>query len=199
MRTLRTPAIPASPRVRRPPNRADTRRSAAALFALTAGFLIVAVSAPSAFTAPVSEGSSAIDAATNDGVRAVAHLSGVEEIPSVTTDASGTAVLRMSEDGTRLSYRLIVEGIDGVFQAHIHDAPTGESGPLVAFLLEPQPGGTGPVNGVLVDGSITASDLAGPLRGATLSDLADEISAGNIYVHVHTLAHPAGEIRGQME
>lgn len=199
MRTLRTPPIPGSSREGgRPRKKADARRLATA-FSIFAGCTLVVVgSASSAFTAPVSEGSTSLDAAAKGRV-GTAHLSGTDEVPSVTTDASGTAVFRLSEDGTRLSYRLSLEGIDGVFQAHIHDAPAGEHGPLVAYLLDPPPGGTGRVNGVLVDGSITASELAGPLRGATLTALADEIYAGNIYVHVHTLAYPAGEIRGQVE
>jgi hypothetical protein len=54
------------------------------------------------------------------------------------------------------------------------------------------------VNGVLAAGTITASDLVGPLGGATLAELVDQIEAGNVYVNVHTTAYPAGEVRGQL-
>jgi CHRD domain len=49
----------------------------------------------------------------------------------------------------------------------------------------------------LAKGAITSADLLGPLEGAMLSDLIDEIEAGNTYVNVHTVEHPDGEIRGR--
>ena len=61
------------------------------------------------------------------------------------------------------------------------------------------PARTGTVNGLLVTGTFTAQNLTGPLQGMTLSDLVTQINNGQIYVNVHTTAHPAGEIRGQVE
>ena len=103
----------------------------------------------------------------------------------------------MSEDGTVLRYRLIVANIADVIQAHIHVGTAAEAGPFVAFLFGPVPGGV-THNGVLATGTVTADDLVGPLAGEPLSALVDAIDSGGAYVNVHTVAHPGGEIRGQI-
>ena len=138
----------------------------------------------------------------------LAHLKGRNEVPARDTRAAGNAVFHLSEDGTALSYRLIVANIDNVVQAHIHVGPAGENG-LVAFLYGLVAAGGGTENGVLATGTITAANLIGPLAGQPLSALVDEINAGNAYVNVHTNDgddtpnegpgdFPGGEIRGQM-
>jgi hypothetical protein len=126
-----------------------------------------------------------------------AQLSGAEEVPPVETNARGNTVFTLSPDGNSLNYILIVSNIDRVTQAHIHLAPSGQNGPVVAFLFglsEP----TGRVNGILEKGTITANDLVGQLEGQSLSDLIELMRAGNSYVNVHTVDYPAGEIRGQI-
>jgi hypothetical protein len=132
-----------------------------------------------------------------------AHLTGGAEVadPPVETRATGQAVFRLSQDGTELSYRLIVANIENVTQAHIHLAPAGANGPVVAWLY---PGGPpaqlipGRSSGVLAEGTITDANLFGPLAGKTLADLVDHLRAGNAYVNVHTTVYPAGEVRGQI-
>ena len=139
----------------------------------------------------------------------LAHLKGRNEVPARDTKAAGNAVFHLSEDGTALSYRLIVANIDNVVQSHIHVGPPGENGPVVAFLYGLVAAGGGTENGVLATGTITAANLIGPLAGEPLSALVDEINAGNAYVNVHTNDgddtpnegpgdFPGGEIRGQM-
>jgi hypothetical protein len=54
------------------------------------------------------------------------------------------------------------------------------------------------IDGVLARGTITEADLVGPLAGQPLSALVEAIRSGNAYVNVHTVDHPAGEIRGQL-
>jgi hypothetical protein len=131
----------------------------------------------------------------------VAPLSGAEEVPAVDTNARGVGVVKVSADGKSLSYKLIVANIENVLQAHIHVAPAGENGPVVAFLY---PSGPPPVlipgrsDGVLASGTITAANLVGPLAGESLDVLVDEIREGNTYVNVHTTQFPGGEIRGQL-
>ena len=127
-----------------------------------------------------------------------AILEGEEEVPPVDSDAKGAAIFRTSNDETELNYRLIVANIEDVTAAHIHLAPRGENGDIVAFLFDPEEPTEGRTNGVLASGTITSADLVGPLEGSTLSELINEMEAGNTYVNVHTVEHPSGEIRGQI-
>ncbi len=131
----------------------------------------------------------------------VAPQSGAQEVPSVETRARGQTVLQLSWDGTELSYRLSVANLFDVTQAHIHLAQPGANGPVVVWLYPSGPPAQlipGRSSGILATGVITASDLVGPLAGAPLDDLIEHISTGNAYVNVHTVAHPPGEIRGQI-
>jgi hypothetical protein len=110
-------------------------------------------------------------------------------------------VFRLSRNGSELHYRLIVANIQNVTMTHIHLAPPGVNGPVVAWLYPDGPPAElipGRSSGILATGVITAEDLVGPLAGATLADLLEEMRAGNTYVNVHTSQYPAGEIRGQI-
>jgi CHRD domain len=139
----------------------------------------------------------------------VAHLSGRDEVPSNESLAQGQAIFHLSADGTQLDYTLIAANIDNVVFAHIHLAPAGVNGPVVAFLFGPAAPGGGRFSGVLARGTITEDDLIGPLAGQDLAALVDAMLAGNTYVNVHTddgVAPagtgpgdlPAGEVRGQI-
>jgi hypothetical protein len=125
------------------------------------------------------------------------HLTGSGEVPAVVTGAQGQATFKLSADGESLTYKLNVSRMDDVVQAHIHVGPADGTGPVVTFLFGPVAGGVDSA-GRLAAGSIEATDLIGPLAGQPLSELLDEIESGNAYVNVHTVAHPTGEIRGQL-
>ncbi|HEV3432820.1 MAG TPA: CHRD domain-containing protein [Nitrososphaera sp.] len=154
--------------------------------------ILVAVSATAATTTISSSYAQTIPSI----FRAI--LEGEQEVPPVDSNAKGFAIFRTSNDGTELNYRLIVANIEDVTAAHIHLAPRGENGDVVAFLFNPEEPTEGRTNGVLAEGTITSADLVGPLEGSTLSELIDEMEAGNTYVNVHTVEHPSGEIRGQI-
>lgn len=134
-----------------------------------------------------------------------AHLSGDQEVPAVDSKGTGQAIFKLNEDGTALYYKLIVANIEDVTQAHIHCGSSIVSGPVVAFLFGFNAEGVN-VNGVLAEGTITNSDIivrpdteacVGGL--ATFENLLDKMRSGDVYVNVHTIDNPAGEIRGQIK
>lgn len=131
-----------------------------------------------------------------------AHLTGDSEVPPVETRAQGQATFKLDRAGGELAYRLIVANIDDVFMAHVHLAPAGQNGPVVAWLYPPD--GPPPeqidgrFDGVLAEATVTADDLVGPLAGEPLDALVEHLRTGGAYVNVHTTAHPAGEVRGQI-
>jgi CHRD domain-containing protein len=49
---------------------------------------------------------------------------------------------------------------------------------------------------VLETGKITSDKLQGPLAGKKVSDLAFAGANGTLYMNIHTVKHPNGEIRG---
>lgn len=148
-------------------------------------------------------------AAQADDTNWTAHLSAAEEVPTNASPARGQTILKLSSDGTELEYRLIVANLENPVAAHIHLAPEGVNGPVVAFLFGPAAPGGGKTSGVIATGTITAADLVGPLAGHSLSDLVDAIESGDAYVNVHTNDGgpvtnepgdlPGGEIRGQID
>ncbi len=96
-----------------------------------------------------------------------------------------------------MTYRIRVANINGVTMAHIHSGKTGKNGPIVVTLFKSATS-TGPINGLLSQGTITSTNLEGPLKGKTISDLVKLINDGKAYANVHTQQNPKGEIRGQI-
>jgi len=126
-------------------------------------------------------------------------LTGREEVPPVTTDASATAHFVLNSDGT-LSYELRATGpIQDATQAHIHLGGRGQNGPVVLFLFGFVTGGQDFEAGDLI-GSGTVSDanvIARPGFTPTIANLVNRMRQGRTYSNLHTTAFPGGEIRGQ--
>ena len=155
-------------------------------------------------------------AAANGG-NVGSQLSAAEEVMPAgvvnESTARGNALFQVNADGTAISYRLIVANIENVFMAHIHRGAPGQNGPPVVWLYPsttpaPGPTGGGRIDGVIIEGTITAANLVGPLAGQPLSSLLAILTNGNAYVNVHTSDgvapdntgpgdFPGGEIRGQ--
>lgn len=109
-------------------------------------------------------------------------------MPAVTTAATGSVTAEL--DGDTLQ-------VDGEFSglssdlapvsgsaAHVHKAPKGENGPILFNLV------------------VESSDnRSGTFTGsATLSEAdQDAFRDGELYVNIHTVDHPGGEIRAQLE
>jgi len=140
----------------------------------------------------------------------VALLRGANEVPARETPARGISVFHLKRDGTQLGYVLAVAKIDNVVAAHVHCGAPGVNGPVGATLFSGGTPGSGPVNGVLAKGTITAPDANNGCGWATLADVAAAMQSGNTYVNVHTNDgipptntgpgdFPGGEIRGQVQ
>jgi Cu/Zn superoxide dismutase len=132
---------------------------------------------------------------SEDRERFEASLAGTSEVPPVTTTATGTA--RFTVDGSELDYTLDVQNITGAIAAHIHNAPAGTNGPPIVFLFQQAAPGTNVANGSLAAGSVDATDMIAT-AGVSYDSMLSLIRRGNAYVNVHTVARPAGEIRGQI-
>jgi len=130
----------------------------------------------------------------------VADLSGAGAGTDAT--ATGQTLLEASPDGNSISYRLTVERIENVTQAHIHVASTpGGNGSPAVWLYPAAPPAVlmpGEFTGLLAEGQITNAGLIGPLAGQTLADLIRAIQENRAYVNVHTQKFPAGAIRGPL-
>lgn len=141
-----------------------------------------------------------------------AKLTGAAQLPEPTkSKAEGTLSATLSPDGKKLSYTLTVSDLSNPVSAELHLGPDSANGPAVAKLF-PANGAKakkGPYSGVLVEGTLTAGDLTGPLTGSELSDLVEQMREGNSYVNVHTNDgvdppnsgpgdYRLGEIRGQI-
>ena len=107
-------------------------------------------------------------------------LSGSEEVPAVTTSATGTGTITVNDDMT-VSGSVTTKGVEGT-AAHIHLAPAGKNGPPVVPLTKSSDG----VWSVPAGAKLTAEQYAA-------------FKAGNLYVNVHSAANKGGEIRGQLK
>jgi len=165
--------------------------------------LISLVAAAACFAIPAQAADSVFTAA----------MDGAQCLPEpISTPATGAIELRVSADGKKVAYRITLNKLSNPSQADLHIGGPGQNGQPVVKLW---PTGNaaakrGEFSGVLAEGSFDASDFTGPMTGSPMSDLLDEIRAGNTYVNVHTYDgmdppysgpgdYRVGEIRGQLK
>ena len=123
-----------------------------------------------------------------------APLAGDEEVPAVDTRATGVATFKLRDEG--LAFKVNVANIDDVILAHIHCGSVGVNGAVGVTLFS---GGPIDVNGTLAEGVITAPDPGNGCGWADLDAVVAALESGGTYCNVHTIAHPGGEIRGQVK
>ena len=130
----------------------------------------------------------------------IATGSGRQQRPeAVASSGRCLATFRM-KGNDRLRYKLKCWNLFGVTQAHLHRGSAQVAGDIVAFLFPPGDA-TGFVNGVITrnnggrsKGTLSDDDV----MGMTVADLIRLMNADNIYLNVHTVIHPSGEVRGQV-
>ena len=113
------------------------------------------------------------------------NASGAQEVPAVTTTASGTLSGTFNDNTNELQWAISWNGLSGdVVAAHFHGpAAAGTNAPPVI-----------PIN-------ITSSyGSSGSLTGTEILDATVEgyLKAGTFYYNLHTATYPNGEIRGQV-
>ena len=107
-------------------------------------------------------------------------LSGGQEVPPVTTAATGTALITVGADKS-VSGSITTSGVVGV-AAHIHEGAAGKNGPVIVPMTK------------------TSDNAWSIAAGAKLTDAQYEaFKAGNTYVNVHSAANKGGEIRAQLK
>lgn len=106
-------------------------------------------------------------------------LSGDQQVPPVSTSASGSGTIAVSSDQS-VSGTVTVSGMEAT-AAHIHDGARGQNGPVIIPLTK------------------TSENTWAVPSGAKLTDAQyKSYLAGNLYVNVHSAAHKGGEIRAQV-
>jgi hypothetical protein len=106
-------------------------------------------------------------------------LSGANEVPPASTSATGSGSFRVAEDGT-ISGSVTTEGMQGTM-AHIHQAASGQNGPVIVPLTK-----NGDTYSVPEGKKLTSAQM-------------EALKAGNLYVNVHSDKYKGGEIRAQLQ
>jgi hypothetical protein len=107
-------------------------------------------------------------------------LTGANEVPPVTTSATGTATVTINPDRS-VAVKVNVSGMTAT-ASHIHEGAPGTNGP------------------VIVPFTNTGDNTFASSEGAKLTESQyASYKAGNLYVNVHSAAHPIGEIRAPIK
>jgi hypothetical protein len=106
-------------------------------------------------------------------------LSGANEVPPVTTSASGEGMISIADNGA-VSGSVTTKGVQGT-AAHIHIGAAGKNGPVAVPFTK--------------DGDTFKAPAGAKLN----ADQMQAFKAGDLYFNVHSAAHPGGEIRGQLK
>ena len=138
-------------------------------------------------------------------------LTGYEEVPSVSTVATGTFEARISKDESQIDWELSYSDLEGaVQQAHIHFGQKGVNGGISVWLcgnpgpgIVPPPGTQAcPPPPATISGTATAANVVGPtgqgIAAGEFAELIRAIRAGKTYANVHSSKFPGGEIRSQI-
>jgi hypothetical protein len=122
-----------------------------------------------------------------------ATLTGAEQVPPIQT--SDTGEFRATQAGSGLQFTLTAHG-SGLTMAHIHEGAKGTNGPVIVTLfMAGSPSGVSDIN---ISGAITPSMLSGDYAGK-FNQFVQDMKAGKFYVNVHSVDHPDGIIRGQVQ
>jgi len=107
-------------------------------------------------------------------------LSGSNEVPPVTTTASGTGTVTVGDDRS-VKANVTVTGMTAT-ASHIHEGAAGSNGPVIVPFTK------------------TGDNTFAAPEGAKLTEAQyASYKAGNLYVNVHSAKSPGGEVRAQLK
>ena len=120
---------------------------------------------------------------TDDFVLATFPLSGKQEVPAVTTQASGDGYALVNTETFDLELVAVTTGVEFATMAHIHTGRVGNNGGVLVSLVQ-----SGEDSGTWM----TPEDLQ------IDAEILGVLASGGHYVNVHTPENPGGELRGQI-
>ena len=106
-------------------------------------------------------------------------LSGAEEVPPIMGSASGSGEITIADDGS-VSGSVTASGFAPT-AAHIHEGPAGKIGPVIVPFTK--------------NGDTFSAPPGAKLTAAQMQ----AYKAGDLYVNIHSAAHPVGEVRAQLK
>jgi len=110
------------------------------------------------------------------------NLSGEQEVPAITTNASAIAAITLNTTSGALYGTVTVSDLSDTSNAHIHTGFAGSNGSVVVAL---EPNDNSSVFSVSTDTTLDNSQM-------------DALMKGMYYINVHSTTNPSGEIRGQI-
>ncbi len=126
-------------------------------------------------------------------------VNSAQEVPQNSSKAQAFAWLKLIDNGEKLKFKMKAFGLNNVTAAHLHIGEPGANGEVAVNLLQDdahkiQYGNRLKKLAVTFD----SDDLVGSFQGKPLDALVAEMTAGNVYINIHTDQVPSGEIRGQV-
>jgi hypothetical protein len=106
-------------------------------------------------------------------------LTGANEVPPVSSSASGSGMVTVNADHT-VTAKIIATGMTAT-AAHIHQGAKGANGKVIVPFTK-----TGD------------NEFSAPAGAKLTDEQYQAYKAGDLYVNVHSAAHPGGEIRAQL-
>ena len=124
------------------------------------------------------------DSSSDPAPPIIGNLGGNQQVPMVTTTARGTITGTFDKVSSRLKYSVSFTSLTPM-GAHFHIGAPGVNGPVIIEL---------PKNNPAKDGYVS------PIEGEnTFTDVQTAALLNNgVYVNLHTMAYPGGEIRANI-
>jgi hypothetical protein len=107
------------------------------------------------------------------------ELTPAQEVPPVQASSSGSGTITINDDGS-VSGSVTAQGFTPT-AAHIHEGKTGANGKVIVPFTK--------------DGD----KFSAPAGAKLTPDQMKAFKAGDLYVNIHSAAHPGGEVRAQLK